>query len=156
MIDVARQAPQYDAFLCASLGEDDELRLDVLSMLTRQELDPLEEAGRLARLSLTQAINSLASKIWKSNSERWSPAEASILAIRLIQLLPSHGGAGSSRRSAEDDDRMTAWLAAGMPAASIAAAGDGLATALERSDPDGQADLPRELSPSSARRAETN
>ena len=152
MIDVARQAPQYDAFLCASLGGDDELRLDVLSMLTRQEVDPLEEAGRLARLSLTQAINSLASKIWKSNSERWSPAEASILAIRLIQLLPSHGGAGSSRRSAEDD-RMTTWLAAGMPAASVAASGDGLETALEHSDPDRQADLHRESSP---RRAETN
>ncbi len=137
MIDVVQLAPQYDAFLCASLCDDNELRLDVLSMLTRQDVDPFQEAGRLARLSQAQAINSLASKIWKSNSERWSPSEASLLAIRLIQLLPAHGGSGADRRSTEDgDDGMTSWLATGVPAKSIAASGDGLRTTSEPSNPD--------------------
>jgi hypothetical protein len=104
MIDVAGQAPQYDAFLCASLCEDDGLRLDVLSMLTRQEVDPLAEAGRLAQLSPAQAINSLASTIWKADSERWSPSEASLLAIRLIQLLPARRDPASDRRRAEHGD----------------------------------------------------
>ena len=92
MTDVSRLESKYNAFLFASLGEDDELPLRVLSVLARQDLDPWQEAGRLAQLSNEQAINSLASRIWTSNSERWSPSEASILAVRLIQLLPSRGG----------------------------------------------------------------
>jgi hypothetical protein len=92
MTDVSRLESKYNAFLFASLGEDDELPLRVLSVLARQDLDPWQEAGRLAQLSNEQAINSLASRIWTSNSERWSPSEASILAVRLIRLLPSRGG----------------------------------------------------------------
>jgi hypothetical protein len=92
MTDVSRLESKYNAFLFASLGEDDELPLSVLSVLARQDLDPWQEAGRLAQLSNEQAINSLASRIWTSNSERWSPSEASILAVRLIRLLPSRGG----------------------------------------------------------------
>ena len=72
------------------------MTLSVLSVLARQDVDPWQEAARLAQLSRDQAINSLASKIWKSNSERWSPSEASILAARLIELLPSHSGSPSS------------------------------------------------------------
>src|SRR3954465_8449457 len=90
MTELSRLECQYDAFLFASLGDTDEMTLTVLSVLARQELDPWQEAARLTALSREQAINSLASKIWKSNSERWSPSEASILAVRLIELLPSH------------------------------------------------------------------
>lgn len=91
MTEVSRLESKYDTFLFALLCEDDELALSVLSVLARQDLDPWQESSRLAQLSNEQAINSLASRIWKSNSERWSPSEASILAIHLIQLLPSHG-----------------------------------------------------------------
>ena len=90
MIELSRLQSQYDAFLFASLCEDDEMTLSVLSVLARQDVDPWDEAVRLTQLSREQAINSLASKIWKLNSERWSPSEASVLAVRLIELLPSH------------------------------------------------------------------
>ena len=92
MTELSRPVSQYDAFLFASVCQTDEMTLSVLSVLARQDVDPWQEADRLAQLSRDQAINSLASKIWKSNSERWSPSEASILAVRLIELLPSHGG----------------------------------------------------------------
>jgi len=89
MTELSRLQSQYDAFLFASLGDTD-VTPSVLSVLAREDVDPWQEAARLAELSPEQAINSLASKIWKSNSERWSPSEASILALRLIELLPSH------------------------------------------------------------------
>jgi len=53
----------------------------------------------MERLFDEQAVNSLASRIWKSDNKRWSPSEASVLAIRLIQLLPSHDGSTSDRNS---------------------------------------------------------
>jgi hypothetical protein len=134
MTEVSRLESQYEAFLLASLCEDDELPLSVLSVLARQDVDPWQEAGRLAQLSKEQAINSLASRIWKSNSERWSASEASLLAIRLIQLLPSHSGPRSSRRSIEDSSGgMTVWLVVGMLLASIAVSGDGIKKSLKSS-----------------------
>jgi hypothetical protein len=151
MTEVSRLESKYDAFLFASLGEDDELPLSVLSVLARQDLDPWQEADRLARLSKEQAINSLASRIWKSNSERWSPSEASILAIRVIQLLPSHGGIRSDRSSTEDGDGRMMWLIVGMLVASIAASGDGIRNPLESSgNPDHHVSsvAPSEASPS--------
>lgn len=110
MTGVSRLESQYDAFVFASLCENDELPLSVMSVLARQDVDPWQEADRLAQLSKEQAINSLASRIWKSNSERWSPSEASILAIRLIQLLPSHGGSRSDRNRTEDGGGRMMWL----------------------------------------------
>lgn len=134
MTEVSRLGSRYDAFLFASLCQDDELPLSVLSVLARQDLDPWQEADRLAQLSREQAINSLASRIWKSNSKRWSPPEAGILAIRLIQLLPSHSGPRSSRRSIEDSSGgMTVWLVVGMLLASIAVSGDGIKKSLKSS-----------------------
>jgi hypothetical protein len=129
---------QYDAFLFASLCENDEMTLSVLSLLARLDLDPWQEAGRLAQLSKEQAINSLASKIWKSNSERWSPSEASILAIRLIERLPSHGGFSSYSRSAEhSNNNMMLWLVVGALMGSIAIGGNSMRTlAKSSSTPD--------------------
>jgi hypothetical protein len=136
MTGISRLEPRYDAFLFASLCEDDELPLRVLSVLARQDVDPWQEAERLTQLSEEQAINSLASRIWKSNSERWSPSEASILAIRLIRLLPSRNGSRSNRRLTEDSNgSMTVWLTVGMLIASIAVSGDGIKKSL-KSDPD--------------------
>jgi len=105
---------QYDAFLYASVYEEDELTLSVLSVLARQDVDPWQEADRLTKLSKEQAINSLASKIWKSNSERSSPSEASILAIRLIGLLPAHSSSNAASRFTEaENTRMMLWLVVG-------------------------------------------
>ena len=70
MAELTGLEPQYDAFLFASVCEADEMTLSVLSLLARQDVDPWQEAARLAQLSKAQAINSLAAAIWKSNSDR--------------------------------------------------------------------------------------
>src|SRR6185295_10673035 len=124
MAELSRLDSQYDAFLFASLCESDGVTLSVLSVLARQDVDPWREAARLAELSRDEAINSLASKIWKSNSERWSPSEACVLAVRLIELLPSHGRPLSSPLwTGESNAGLTFWLVAGMLFASIAISG---------------------------------
>ena len=125
MTELSRPETEYDAFLFASVCETDEMTLSVLSVLARQDVDPWQEADRLARLSRDQAINSLASKIWKSNSERWSPSEASILAVRLVELLPSHGRPPSSPPWTDDGNgRLTFWVVAGMLFMSLAISGN--------------------------------
>jgi hypothetical protein len=125
MTELSRLEPQYDAFLFAPLCETDEVTLSVLSVLARQDIDPWHEAARLTQLSREQAINSLASKIWKSDSERWSPSEASLLAVRLIELLPSHNRPPSKSIWTEDGNaRLTFWLVAGMLFMSIAISGN--------------------------------
>lgn len=116
---------QYDAFLFASLCETDEVTLSVLSLLARQDVDPWQEAARLTQLPMAQATNSLAAKIWQSDSERWPPSEASILAARLIELLPSHGRFRSTPVSAGDGNAgLTLWMIAWMLFVSIAITGN--------------------------------
>lgn len=78
----------FDRFLLTPLMESNGVPLTVLSMLARQDIDPTEEAARLSQLPNEAAINSLASKLWKADNETWSPCEASLLAARLITLLP--------------------------------------------------------------------
>ena len=125
---------QYDTFLFASVCETDEMTLSVLSVLARQDVDPWQEADRLAQLSRDQAISSLASKIWKSNSERWSPSEASILAVRLIELLPSHSRPRSSPPWTDDGNgRLTFWVVAGMLFMSLAISGNSMQRAKDAS-----------------------
>jgi hypothetical protein len=121
---LSHRETQYDAFLFAALCEDDEISLTVLSLLARQDFDPRQEAARLAQLSKEQAISSLASKIWKSDSERWSSSEASILAMRLIELLPSHGSNSGSHAAEQPSGGMILWVVLGTLLGSIAVSGN--------------------------------
>jgi hypothetical protein len=127
MTELSRPETEYDAFLFASVCETDEMTLSVLSVLARLDIDPWQEADRLAQLSRDQAINSLASKIWQTDSERWSPSEASILAVRLIDLLPSHGRLPSGPPWTGDrDSTLTFWIIAGMLFMSVAISGNSM------------------------------
>ena len=127
MTELPRLDSQYDAFLFASVCETDEMTLSVLSVLARHDVDPWQEAARLAQLSRDQAVNSFASRIWKSNSERWSASEASILAASLIELLPSHGRPSSNQLWADDGNaRLTFWVVAGPLSMSIAISASGM------------------------------
>jgi hypothetical protein len=127
MSELPRLESQYDTFLFASVCETDEMTLSVLSVLARHDVDPWQEAARLTQLSRDQAVNSLASRIWNSNSERWSASDASILAARLIELLPSHGRPSSNQLRADDGNaRLTFWIVAGMLSMSIAISGHGM------------------------------
>ena len=127
MTDLPRLESQYDAFLFASICDTDEMTLSVLSVLARHDVDPWQEAARLTALSRDQAVKSLASRIWKSSSERWSASEASTLAAGLIELLPAHGRPGSNQPWANDGNaKLTFWVVAALVSISIAISGNGM------------------------------
>ncbi len=125
MTQLSRASSQFDRFLFAPLHENGETPLSVLSALARQDVDAWQEAARLAQLPKDHAVNSLASTIWKSDSERWSPSEASIVAARLIELLPSHNGSRDSSTSTENNSsKLLMWLVYGIIFGSIAISGN--------------------------------
>jgi hypothetical protein len=126
MTQLSHIGSEFDRFLFAPLDENGEAPLSVLSALARQDIDGWVEAARLAHLPKDHAVNSLASTIWKSNSERWSPSEASIVAARLIELLPSPNGSGSSSPSTDRDGGklIIMWLVYGIIFGSIAISGN--------------------------------
>lgn len=121
MTQLSRAGSQFDRFLFAPLHEIGETPLSVLSTLARQDIDAWQEAARLAQLPKDHAVNSLASTIWKSNSERWSASEASIAAARLIELLPSHNDISISTEN--NSSKLMMWLAYGIIFGSVAISG---------------------------------
>ena len=128
MNELSRPEARFDAFLFASLRETDEMTLTVLSLLARQDIDPWQEANRLTQLSGAEAVNSLAARIWKSDSEQWSPSEASMLAARLIKLLPSHN-LRSTPPWTGDGGRLSYWMVAWIVFMSIAIYGNNMQNA---------------------------
>jgi hypothetical protein len=90
----------FDAFLFAPIGEDfndNEMQLSALSALARQDVDPWEEAARLACLPSAVATQKLTSLIAALTSGRSTRLDPGAIAARLSALLPR--GAGSDLRS---------------------------------------------------------
>ncbi|MBN9005874.1 MAG: hypothetical protein J0H40_10695 [Rhizobiales bacterium] len=115
---------RFDSFLFAQLYEDRETSLSVLSALARLDIDAWQEAADLDGLPRDTAINSLASKIWKTDSVRWSPLAASMLAANLVDLLPSHAPCRVKPRSVDyTNGKFLMWLAYGILWGSIAISG---------------------------------
>lgn len=118
---------QYDAFLYASVCEADEPTLSVLSVLARHDLDPWQEAARLAQLSRDQAVDSLATTISRSDSQRWSASEARKLAARLVEFLPSYGRPGSNQfRTDDGNSKLSFWIVAWILFMSAAMSGNSM------------------------------
>jgi hypothetical protein len=89
--------PQFDDFLYASIGEEKSgMLLSVLSALARLDIDPWQEADRLAQLPKDLARQSLASLIVGLPSGRWAPSDSTVIAARLAQLLPSRNNSKAS------------------------------------------------------------
>lgn len=124
MTELSPTSPEFERFLFAPLQENSEAPLSVLSALARQDIDPWQEAARLAQLPRDHAVNSLASTIWKSDSERWSPSEASITAVRLIELLPAHGGSPERSVPADSSNNIMMWVLYGVIFWSVAVSGN--------------------------------
>ncbi|HEY7243414.1 MAG TPA: hypothetical protein VH678_05970 [Xanthobacteraceae bacterium] len=81
---------EYNDFLFATIGEErNETPLSVLSALTRLDVDPWQEAARLARLPKNQAIRDISSAIGSLPGDQWTASETSRIAARLVELLPS-------------------------------------------------------------------
>jgi len=128
MNELSRPETRFDAFLFASLCETNEMTLSVLSLLARQDIDPWQEANRLTQLSGAEAVNSLAARIWKSDSEQWSPSEANMLAARLIKLLPSHNHRSTPPWTGEGG-RLSYWMVAWIVFMSITIYGNNMQNA---------------------------
>ena len=78
---------QFDDFLYASIDEGSERTpLSVLSMLARLDLDPWEEAAKLARLPRAAAAKRLVDFIAATSG---APPNAKTISDRLLSLLPS-------------------------------------------------------------------
>lgn len=126
MTQLSLSNAQFDSFLYAPLYENGETSLSVLSALARQDIDAWQEAARLDQLPKDAAINSFASTIWKLDSERWSPSDASILATVLVERLPSHHASHIRPVSVESSaGNLMMWLVYGMLLGSIAMSGNG-------------------------------
>lgn len=81
----------FDAFLVAPVGEDTNnngMQLSVLSALARQNVDPWEEAARLARLSTETATRELTSLIAALPDRPATRLDPAAIAARLVALLP--------------------------------------------------------------------
>jgi hypothetical protein len=81
--------PEFDTFLFASIGEDGNgMQLSVLSGLARSNLDPWQEAAKLAELPGKTAVERLTSLIETLPGKAWARPDARAVATRLIALLP--------------------------------------------------------------------
>lgn len=81
--------PEFDDFLFAPLGEErNGMPLSVLSALARLEVDPWQEAAKLARLPGATATERLASLIASLPDEPSTHRDPGTIAARLVALLP--------------------------------------------------------------------
>ncbi|MBV1796539.1 hypothetical protein [Siccirubricoccus sp. G192] len=93
----ALQRSDLNGFLFAEVGvEASGMALSVLSTLARLEMDPWQEAGRLAHLPRLAAVDGLARIIALMPASIWSLPDATIIAERLVMLLPARGSVGPS------------------------------------------------------------
>jgi hypothetical protein len=64
------------------------MRLSVLSALARINVDPWEEAARLAAMPQAIAVATLVSALKLVAVTSWNASETEVIAARLVQLLP--------------------------------------------------------------------
>jgi hypothetical protein len=106
---------EFNDFLFAPIGEDrNDMPLSVLSALARLDIDPWQEAGKLAQLPGEVATQRLASLIAALPPAAWLPghSEPGTIAARLIMLLPRRSNSNIPlRRSAIDASDVTKFRA---------------------------------------------
>jgi hypothetical protein len=84
-----RLGPEFDDFLFAAVGaEKNGMLLSVLSALARLDIDPWQEAAKLAGLPQEAATHRLASLIGELPDEPSPHPDPATVAARLIALLP--------------------------------------------------------------------
>ena len=88
-VTTARLGREYDKFLYASVGDDNNgMPLTVLSALARVDVDPWEEASKLTRLPPGSAATQLASLLGALRHTPVTDLDPARLAAPLIALLP--------------------------------------------------------------------
>jgi hypothetical protein len=90
---------RFDSFLYAAVREDpDGAPLTVLSVLARLDIDPWEEAARLAQLPCDAGARILAGLISALPKGTTIPADSGTIAARLITLLPRRPKRATAQR----------------------------------------------------------
>ena len=86
-------------FLFASIGnEQNGMPLNVVSALTRLDVDPWDEAARLAALPKALAAEALAPVIARLPISRRDQSDNLVISQRLVELLPAGQQAATPRR----------------------------------------------------------
>lgn len=78
------------------VDEKDGPYLTVISALAQLDLNPWDEAARLARLPRAGAIDALTAVIREHETEDWQPADPRSIATRLVDYLPKYRAHSSS------------------------------------------------------------
>jgi hypothetical protein len=90
---------RFDSFLYAAVREDpDGAPLTVLSVLARLDMDPWQEAARLAQLPRETGTRMLAALISALPKGATTPADSGTIAARLIALLPRRPEGATAQR----------------------------------------------------------
>jgi hypothetical protein len=86
---VSQLGCEFDNFLFASIGEErNGMLLSVVSALARSDVDPWQEAAKLAQLPLKTATQRLALLIAALPDGPSAPRDSGRIAVRLLALLP--------------------------------------------------------------------
>jgi hypothetical protein len=102
---------RYNHFLFAPICEEaNGMRLSVLSALARMDVDPWEEASRLAAMPKAIAERALGSTLDQVLGKSWNPSETEAIAARLVQLLPRRGEGVAPTQTARVNTQQTYWL----------------------------------------------
>jgi hypothetical protein len=103
-------APEFEEFLFAPIGEGQNgMVVSVLSAFARLDIDPWQEAAKLARLPAAMATERLAAFIAAISDKAPANQELEAIAARLIKLLP-HPSRASRLRETEGNARASANL----------------------------------------------
>ena len=88
------------------------MQLSVLSALARMDVDPWEEATRLAAMPKAIAERTLVSTLDRVLGKSWNPSETEVIAARLVQLLPQRGEGATiaPTETARVGTQRTYWL----------------------------------------------
>ena len=98
---ISRLGSEFDDFLFAPIGEDrNGMLLSVLSALARLDIDPWQEAAKLAGLPGETATQRLASLIAELPDEPAAHPDPATIAARLIALLPHPASPTNRSRTA--------------------------------------------------------
>ena len=107
---------EFDRFLFASIGDQENgTPVSVFSAFARSDIDPWQEAARLAQMPKPLAARNVASVIEELPNGRWSPPGSEIIATRLVDLLPSHVSVTSASQGGAQTlgSRALTWLTFG-------------------------------------------
>ena len=104
---------RYDHFLFAPICEEaNGMQLSVLSALARFDVDPWEEATRLAAMPKAIAERTLVSTLDQVLGKSCHRSETEVIAAQLVQLLPHRGEGGTiiPTETARVGTQQTYWL----------------------------------------------